>query len=169
MDKISLFAKAAGIKIKAGAGPVEIEAQAGSLKMASQELLHIYALNDFVKVESGQGILLAAGGGYIKIEKGNIDIVCPGKISLKASQIQTMPGATLSRDLAVMPKLQMDYDEQFVVRNKIGKAMPNMKYRIKTEDGKTIEGVTDAEGKTEKVTSLSMSKAVITLLGYVGE
>ena len=32
-----------------------------------------------------------------------------------------------------------------------------------------IEGMTDAEGKTEKVTSLSMTKAVITLLGYVDE
>ncbi|MCX5468557.1 type VI secretion system Vgr family protein [Acinetobacter nematophilus] len=169
LDKISLFAKAAGIKIKAGQGPVEIEAQADSMKIASQELMHVYAINDFVKVESGKGILLAAGGGYIKIEGGNIDIVCPGLISLKAGQIKTMSGSTLNMDLAAMPKLQMDYDELFVLRNKAGKAMPNMKYKIKTEDGKTIEGITDAEGKTEKVTSLSMTKAVITLLGYVDE
>jgi len=47
--------------------------------------------------------------------------------------------------------------------------MPNMKYRIKTEDGKVIEGITDAEGKTEEVTSLSMNKAIITLLGYADE
>ncbi|OBY74173.1 type VI secretion system Vgr family protein [Acinetobacter gyllenbergii] len=169
LDKISLFAKAAGIKIKAGQGPIEIEAQADSMKIASQELMHVYAINDFVKVESGKGILIASGGGYIKIEGGNIDIVCPGKISLKAGQVQVMSGSTLSTDLAAMPKLQMDYDELFVLRNKAGKAMPNMKYRIKTEDGKTIEGVTDSEGKTEKVTSLSMTKAVITLLGYIDE
>ncbi len=169
LDKISLFAKAAGIKIKAGQGPIEIEAQADTLKIASQELMHVYAINDFVKVESGKGILLASGGGYIKIEGGNIDIVCPGKINLKAGQVEVMSGSTLSTDLAAMPKLQMDYDELFVLRNKAGKAMPNMKYKIKTEDGKMIEGMTDAEGKTEKVTSLSMTKAVITLLGYVDE
>ena len=169
LDKISLFAKAAGIKIKAGQGPIEIEAQADTLKIASQELMHVYAINDFVKVESGKGILLASGGGYIKIEGGNIDIVCSGKINLKAGQVEVMSGSTLSTDLAAMPKLQMDYDELFVLRNKAGKAMPNMKYKIKTEDGKMIEGVTDAEGKTEKVTSLSMTKAVITLLGYVDE
>lgn len=169
LDKISLFAKAAGIKIKAGQGPIEIEAQADTIKIASQELMHVYAINDFVKIESGKGILLAAGGGYIKIEGGNIDVVCPGTMSLKAGQIKTMAGSNLSTDLAAMPKLQMDYDELFVLRNKAGKAMPNMKYRIKTEDGKTIEGVTDSEGKTEKVTSLSMTKAVITLLGYIDE
>ena len=139
------------------------------MKIASQEMMHIYAINDFVKVESGKGILIASGGGYIKIEGGNIDIVCPGTMSLKAGQIKTMSGSTLSTDLAAMPKLQMDYDELFVLRNKVGKAMPNMKYKIKTEDGKTVEGITDSEGKTEKVTSLSMTKAVITLLGYVDE
>ena len=169
LDKISLFAKTAGIKIKAGQGPIEIEAQADSMKIASQELMHIYAINGFVKVESGKGILLAAGGGYIKIEGGNIDIVCPGTISLKAGQIQTMSGSTLSTDLATMPKLQMDYDEQFIVRNRAGIVQPDTKYRITTEDGKTIEGVTDAEGKTEKVASLAMNKVILELLEFDSE
>lgn len=134
------------------------------MKIASQELMHIYAINDFVKVESGKGILFAAGGGYIKIEGGNIDIVCPGTMSLKAGQIQTMSGSTLSTDLAAMPQLQMDYDEQFVIRNRAGLEQPNTKYKITTEDGKTITGVTDAEGKTQKVTMLSMGKAVLEIL-----
>ena len=165
LDKISLFAKAAGIKIKAGQGPIEIEAQADTLKIASQELMHVYAINDFVKIESGKGILLASGGGYIKIEGGNIDIVCPGKINLKAGQVEVMSGSTLSTDLAAMPKLQMDYDEQFIVRNRAGEIQPNMKYKITTEDGKVIQGVTDSEGKTQKVTMLNMGKAVLEILG----
>ena len=169
LDKISLFAKAAGIRIKAGAGDVEIESQSANMKLASQNLMHLYALNDYVKIESGKGILISSGGGYIKIADGGIDIVCPGLINLKAGQVQFSSGSRLSTDLAKMPEIQMNYDEQFVVRNKAGKAMSNMKYSIKTEDGKTVEGVTDAEGKTEKITSLSMTKAVITLLGYVDE
>ncbi len=139
------------------------------MKIASQELMHVYAVNDFVKVESGKGIMISSGGGFIKIEDGNIDIVCPGLLSLKAGQIKTMSGATISSDLAAMPKLQMDYGEHFVLRNKADKAISNMKYKIKTEDGKTIEGVTDTEGRTEKITSLAMTKAVISLLGYVDE
>jgi type VI secretion system secreted protein VgrG len=63
----------------------------------------------------------------------------------------------------------VDYDEFFVLRNKAGKAMPNMKYKIKTENGKIIEGITDAEGKTDLVTSLAMTKAKVTLLGYVDD
>lgn len=169
LDKISLFAKTAGIKIKAGQGPVEIESQADRLKIASEELMHLYSVNDFVKIESGKGILIASGGSFFKMEGGNIDIVCPGTLSLKAGQIKTMPGDTLNTDLTAMPKLQVDYDEFFVLRNKAGKAMPNMKYKIKTENGKIIEGITDAEGKTDLVTSLAMTKAKVTLLGYVDD
>lgn len=164
LEKISLLAKSAGIKIKAGKGPVEIQAQDDKMTISSQEMMHVYAVNDFVKVESGKGVMITAGGGYIKMEGGNIDIVCPGVISLKAGQIRTMSGSNYSSALAEMPKMQMDYDEQFIVRNRAGKAMPNTKYKMTTSDGKVIQGVTDAEGKTDKATSLSMGEVILEIL-----
>ena len=167
LEKISIFAKAAGIKIKAGKGPVEIQAQDDVMTISSQELMHVYAVNDYVKVESGKGVLITAGGGYIKLEGGNIDIACPGLMTLKAGQIKTMSGTSLSSDLAAMPKLQMDYDEQYLVKNRAGKAMPNTKYKMTTADGKVVTGITDSEGKTEKATSLSMGKVVLEILGHV--
>ena len=42
--------------------------------------------------------------------------------------------------------------------------MQNTKYNMTTSDGKAIQGVTDAEGKTEKVTSLSMGKVILEIL-----
>ena len=136
------------------------------MTISSQELMHVYAVNDYVKVESGKGVLITAGGGYIKLEGGNIDIACPGLMTLKAGQIKTMSGASLSSDLAAMPKLQMDYDEQYLVKNRAGKAMPNTKYKMTTADGKVVTGVTDSEGKTAKATSLSMGKVVLEILGH---
>lgn len=166
LEKISIFAKAAGIKIKAGKGPVEIQAQDDVMTISSQELMHVYSVGDFVKVESGKGVLITAGGGYIKLEGGNIDIACPGLMTLKAGQIKTMGGTSLSSDLAAMPKLQMDYDEQYIVKNRAGKPLPNTKYKMTTADGKVVSGVTDSEGKTEKATSLSMGKVVLEILGH---
>ncbi|ENX18131.1 hypothetical protein F895_00200 [Acinetobacter sp. CIP 64.2] len=165
LGSISLFAQQQDIDVKAGHGNVNIQAQSGEMTFSSQKLMHVYALNDLVKIESGKGILIASGGGYIKIEGGNIDIVCPGKINLKAGQICTMSGSRLSSDLAQMPQAQASYDEQFIVRNRAGMIQPNVKYKIVTEDGKTITGITDAEGKTEKVSSLAMVKAELTILG----
>ena len=86
---------------------------------------------------------------------------------MKAGQIKTMSGTSLSSDLAAMPKLQMDYDEQYLVKNRAGKAMPNTKYKMTTADGKVVTGITDSEGKTEKATSLSMGKVVLEILGHV--
>ena len=165
LGSISLFSHQNDIDIKAGNGNVNFQSQNGEMTLASQNLMHVYALNDLVKIESGKGILIASGGGYIKIEGGNIDIVCPGKISLKAGQICTMSGSSLSTDLAQMPQAQASYDEQFIVRNRAGIIQPNVKYKIVTEDGKTITGITDSEGKTEKISSLSMVKAELTILG----
>ncbi|KAF1018711.1 MAG: Actin cross-linking toxin VgrG1 [Acinetobacter bereziniae] len=165
LGSISLFAQQKDIDIKAGHGNVNVQAQSGEMTLASQKLMHVYALDDLVKIESGKGILITSGGGYIKIEGGNIDIVCPGKISLKAGQICTMSGNSLNSELAQMPQAQASYDEQFIVRNRAGIAQPNVKYKIVTEDGKTITGVTDAEGKTQKISSLSMVKAELEILG----
>ena len=89
LDKISIFAKHAGIKIKSGEGDVEVAAQKGKMTLASKQQMHVYSLNDFVRIESGKGILITAGGGYIKIQDGNIEIACPGLMELKAGQIQT--------------------------------------------------------------------------------
>ena len=165
LGSISLFAQQKDIDIKAGNGNANVHAQKGDMSLASQKLMHMYAIEDFVKIESGKGILIAAGGGYIKIEGGNIDLVCPGTINLKAGQVRVMSGSSFSSDLGAMPQAQGSYDEQFVVKNRAGIIQPNVKYKIVTDDGKTITGVTDAEGKTEMVSSLSMVKAVLTILG----
>ncbi|MEG0482892.1 MAG: type VI secretion system tip protein TssI/VgrG [Acinetobacter sp.] len=167
LGSISLFAQQKDIDVKAGQGNVNVHSHNGEMTLASQKLMHVYALDDLVKIESGKGILIVSGDGYIKIADGNIDIVCPGLLSLKAGQIETKPGSRLHTDLGQMPQAQASYDEQFIVRNRAGVIQPNVKYKIVTDDGKTITGITDAEGKTEKITALSMLKAELTILGKV--
>src|SRR5699024_9561405 len=50
----------------------------------------------------------------------------------------------------ILPLLS-EYQRQFLVKNKQGMPIPNVKYRLTTSDGKVIEGVTDKEGLTERV------------------
>ncbi|WP_151742479.1 type VI secretion system Vgr family protein [Acinetobacter seifertii] len=147
-DKISIFAKHAGIKIKSGEGDVDIAAQKGKMTLASKQQMHVYSLNDFVRIESGKGILITAGGGYIKIQDGNIEIACPGLMELKAGQIQTKSGASLSSQLPAMPELKSQYDEHFILHYPDGEPAKNLKYRITAEDGQVFEGVSGEDGKT---------------------
>lgn len=157
LDKISIFAKHAGIKIKSGEGDVELAAQKGKMTLASKQQMHVYSLNDFVRIESGKGILITAGGGYIKIQDGNIEIACPGLMELKAGQIQTKSGASLSSQLPAMPELKSQYDEHFILHYPDGEPAKNLKYRITAEDGQVFEGVSGEDGKTTVFTKDAMT------------
>ncbi|NUG12356.1 type VI secretion system tip protein VgrG [Acinetobacter seifertii] len=157
LDKISIFAKHAGIKIKSGEGDVEVAAQKGKTTLSSKQQMHVYSLNDFVRIESGKGILITAGGGYIKIQDGNIEIACPGLMELKAGQIQTKSGASLSSQLPAMPELKSQYDEHFILHYPDGEPAKNLKYRITAEDGQVFEGVSGEDGKTTVFTKDAMT------------
>ncbi|QNX60530.1 type VI secretion system Vgr family protein [Acinetobacter seifertii] len=157
LDKISIFAKHAGIKIKSGEGDVDIAAQKGKMTLSSKQQMHVYSLNDFVRIESGKGILITAGGGYIKIQDGNIEIACPGLMELKAGQIQTKSGASLSSQLPAMPELKSQYDEHFILHYPDGEPAKNLKYRITAEDGQIFEGVSGEDGKTTVFTKDAMT------------
>lgn len=157
LDKISIFAKHAGIKIKSGEGDVEVAAQKGKMTLSSKRQMHVYSLNDFVRIESGKGILITAGGGYIKIQDGNIEIACPGLMELKAGQIQTKGGASLSSQLPAMPELKSQYDEHFILHYPDGEPAKNLKYRITAEDGQVFEGVSGEDGKTTVFTKDAMT------------
>ena len=41
-----------------------------------------------------------------------------------------------------------DYNEHFILRDPLGEPIANMRYRIRSESGKVVSGVTDGEGKT---------------------
>ncbi|MGG6541587.1 UNVERIFIED_CONTAM: type VI secretion system tip protein VgrG [Acinetobacter baumannii] len=157
LDKISIFAKHAGIKIKSGEGDIEVAAQKGKMTLSSKQQMHVYSLNDFVRIESGKGILITAGGGYIKIQDGNIEIACPGLMELKAGQIQTKGGASLSSQLPAMPELKSQYDEHFILHYPDGEPAKNLKYRITAEDGQVFEGVSGEDGKTTVFTKDAMT------------
>ncbi|MDR6798309.1 type VI secretion system Vgr family protein [Acinetobacter calcoaceticus] len=157
LDKISIFAKHAGIRIKSGEGDVEVAAQKGKMTLSSKQQMHVYSLNDFVRIESGKGILITAGSGYIKIQDGNIEIACPGLIELKAGQIQTKSGASLSSQLPAMPELKSQYDEHFILHYPDGEPAKNLKYRITAEDGQVFEGVSGEDGKTNVFTKDAMT------------
>ncbi|WP_217591462.1 DUF2345 domain-containing protein, partial [Burkholderia sp. GbtcB21] len=82
-DRLSLFAQNAGVKLVAGKGKVEIQAQAGSIEVTAQKVVKIVSTTENVDVAAKQEILLTSGGAYVGIKGGNIEIHAPGKIDIK--------------------------------------------------------------------------------------
>ncbi|ODQ35953.1 Rhs element Vgr protein, partial [Burkholderia ubonensis] len=79
-QKLSLFVQNAGIKLFAGKGKVEIQAQSDSIEVTAQKTVKVLSATEKVEIAADQGILLTSGGGYIRIAGGNIEIHAPGKV-----------------------------------------------------------------------------------------
>lgn len=71
---------------------------------------------------------------------------------------------------AWLGKTNEGYDQHFVlIDNQTGKPLPNRYYRM-TCNSKTVEGKSDAEGKTEKITADDAAEVRIEIMpeGYLG-
>ncbi|SEF73681.1 type VI secretion system Vgr family protein [Marinobacterium lutimaris] len=85
-EKLSLFVYRAGIKLFAARGKVEVQAQSDTMELTAEKDMKITSTEGRVEINADKGILLSSGGGYIRIEGGNIDIHCPGMIDVKGAQ-----------------------------------------------------------------------------------
>lgn len=76
----------AGIKLYAGQGDVELQAQSDEMTLAAKELVKIVSVNSHVDFAAAKNITLCTeGGASLTIEGGNITFACPGTISIKSS------------------------------------------------------------------------------------
>ncbi|WP_322057166.1 type VI secretion system Vgr family protein [Paraburkholderia sp. J63] len=86
VEKISLFVQRSGIKLFAGKGKVEVQAQADNVEITSQKTTRLISATENIDVAAKKEILLTSGGAYIRIKNGNIEIHAPGKIDVKGAQ-----------------------------------------------------------------------------------
>lgn len=150
-------AQGKGITVIAGQGALDIQAQAGTLQLAAQGLVHIQSQNANVDWAAAKRIVLAtAGGACVTLGGGDIDIACPGTLRINAGQKSFVGAEQANTDLGPLPKGGA-FQRQFVLRSMgNGQPIPGQKYRITMADGRVIEGISDAQGAT----ALSQAEAL---------
>ncbi|AOY01993.1 type VI secretion system Vgr family protein [Jeongeupia sp. USM3] len=158
-EHISLFVAGVkdqiALKLIAAKGKVYLQAQTDNIDINAAKDIQQTA-NQKITVNAGQEILLTAGGGYIRLKGGNIEIHCPGKIDVKGASHSFDGPASLNSALPSAPPPKERYHEQFVVTDKhSGLPMVHTPYRIETADGKVFHGVTDGEGRTSRIHTAS--------------
>ncbi|OXI91532.1 Rhs element Vgr protein [Burkholderia sp. AU31652] len=84
-QKLSLFVQNAGMKLFAGKGKVEIQAQSDNIEVTAQKAVKVVSATDRIEIAADQGILLTSGGAYIRIKDGNVEVHAPGKIDIKGA------------------------------------------------------------------------------------
>jgi type VI secretion system secreted protein VgrG len=85
-DKIAL-------KIIAAKGKIQLQAQSDDIEITADKNVKITACKEKAEITAGNELLFTSGGGYIRIKDGNIEIHCPGEISIKGASHE-MSGPT---------------------------------------------------------------------------
>ena len=158
---ISQFAHAGGIKSIAHHGKQIIQAQHDDIQIAADQSVHITASH--VMVSADKHITLTSGGGYIRIADGNIEIHCPGKVSIKGASYNFTGPTSMAAQLPAFGA--SDTGKFFVLRYGPTKTpVQGKKYRITMDDGQVIDGVTDKLGRTSLAEKEQMRIAHIDVL-----
>jgi len=106
-DGISLFtrgeAKGAqravqdvGLKLHAASGNVNTQAQSDAFTLTAQKAVDLQSTTANITISAPNRILLNGGGGYIKIEGGDIEIGTSGQAGFKASMKELTSGSSAS-------------------------------------------------------------------------
>ena len=148
-EAVSLFAQAAGMKMYAGAGKVDIQAQADAMNVSALQDITVASGQGSVKVNASKELILSCGGAYIKLSGGNIELGCPGNILLKAANVNQTGPASLDTPPVTFPK---GYSEGFITTSSAsGAVKPFTTYKITTAEGEVYEGISGAEGETSPI------------------
>ncbi|CAI3114676.1 Actin cross-linking toxin VgrG1 [Acinetobacter calcoaceticus] len=165
-QKISLFAAQEGARLFAGQGKVEIQAQGDGLDVIARKGVQITSTEDTVYITSPTEINLTASGSQVKLNGSGIFPVTGGKLEVKAGQHLFMGGAkvaTKNPELAMLP----DYHLTYIAKDMDGNPLKNKKYLMILPNGEMASGVTDGQGKTQKITTKGPQQIQISLEDHV--
>ncbi|WP_124094882.1 type VI secretion system Vgr family protein [Burkholderia gladioli] len=190
VEKISLFVQKAGIKLFAAGGKIELWAQNDAMSLTSakdltlrsaQAQIALAAAQDVkissaqgpVTVAASQGITLTSGEAYVKIANGNIELGCPGSITLKSANFHWEGPASLPHTDQLWPgQIPANFSSKVIVdkqlQERIGAGAAAIPYQFIGEDGAMIaQGTLDEMGATQRVFHPS-TDAMHVLLGEKG-
>jgi len=138
-EGISQFAQSGDIKNIAHQGKHIIQAQNDDVNIAAGQSVTITSSSEHVIVAAMKHVTAGSGGGYIKIADGNIDISCPGSVSIKAGNYSLLGPEDLHYPLPIMPISKLDEKP--------------IKFKLKIQDipGKNGEGWKGKEWKIVQV------------------
>lgn len=148
-ERVSLFAQKLGIKMFAGKGKVEIQAQGDEMTLDALKDIRISSSEGKLIISAKKEIVLTSGGGYIRIADGTVECAAPDKIIERGAVWQKYGGQSFSQavqkwessEFEMGPEVLWPYSETPVASQKIS---------LTHSDGTVQELMTSADGRGEK-------------------
>lgn len=101
-EKTSLFARN-GLKIFAGKGPVEVQAQSGPMSLIADKDVNVASVNGKVNLSAAKEIILECGGAFIHIKDGSITLGGPFDLFLKTITVQKQGKTSMHIPMSELP------------------------------------------------------------------
>ncbi|MDW5416632.1 DUF2345 domain-containing protein [Iodobacter sp. CM08] len=140
-DKITM-------KLIAAKGQLQMQAQSDDIEITGDKNVKLTAIKGKGLFNAKQEILLTAGGAYIRIKDGKIELHAPGKVSIKGGSHDWSGPASLNPPLpAFAGKAPAVGDIQLHHFYENMEGIKSGKYTLLDLNGNKHEGALDAEGK----------------------
>ena len=127
-ERVSLYAQKLGIKMFAGKGKVEIQAQGDEMTLDALKDIRISSSEGKLIISAKQEIVLTSGGGYIRIADGTVECAAPDKIIERGAVWQKFAGQSLGQamqtwenaEFAITPEVRRLSDDSPVAGLTLG-------------------------------------------------
>jgi type VI secretion system secreted protein VgrG len=150
-----LFTYNAGLRLVAAANNIEFKALSGSIDMLAK--LDITETAETIDIAAKNQILVNAAGSYTRFNGGGIEHGTSGSYTVHRGSYAAAAGAAVP----IQPEPEITpYNEMIVIKDKKGKPVADFPYRIVRADGRVVRGVTDAQGRTQRVGTGDASQAL---------
>jgi type VI secretion system secreted protein VgrG len=155
-----LFTHSGGIQAFAGNGVLSLQAHTDQLEILADQSITIISVHDAIEIKAKEKIIIQSGQSAITLEGGNITFSCPGNFTVKGGKHTFDHGAQEPARISRLPDTrQQNYDEQIrAVNEQTGEPICGLPYQLSTAGGDVYYGLTDAEGKTLRVMTVSAEK-----------
>jgi type VI secretion system secreted protein VgrG len=140
-----------GLTLIAGKGDIEVQAQADTMQIAAKKDLTIQSANAHIDWASPKKIVMAtAAGANITIEGGNITVMCPGKITIKAGKKSFIGPERVNYAAPTFPSSELIPMIRFGLQShgggSVGHAYAHEPYQLFADGGLIQKGIADENG-----------------------
>ena len=145
-ERLGLFARTGQLSVKSGEGPVDVQAQNGSMRLFAKKKLMLSSACD-ISFAGKKRITLIGGGSYLRLEAGKIEYGTTATCMRRVKR--TMTAAAQSMPMA-FPRMSTShiYSAIYRLQDKHGNILVNTPYRLTTPSGQTVTGYSDNEGRS---------------------
>lgn len=144
---VAMFAHAEGVSAIANQGKVLVQSQADDTQIESAKNVYITAAGgELAGTASDEVVFVTSGGAYLRLHGENIELGCPGRLTVKAAEHHWDGPASMSADMPTFKHAPLGRVPK-LVRAADGQAAAGVDAEIKKASGDLLDQATDEVGK----------------------